>query len=92
MPAPEQKTKAPGIDVEGLANLHRERAKRYAPIYAAGGDDLSICIRLLHRMPKLAGAALKALHAEMDKMPGGGVDLDQPLFGSDGKWLHGGAC
>lgn len=68
-----------GLDVDGMAADLRERAQRYAPIYQTH-PALSTVVRLLHRNPSAAGAALKAIEAELATMPGGGVGLDQPLF------------
>lgn len=72
--------RAPGFDVAGAARDLDERARRYAPIYAA--PDLAACVRLLHRNPAIATAVRGAIEAELAKLPEGGVGLDVPLFPS----------
>jgi hypothetical protein len=74
-----------GFDLAGAAQDLSDRAKRYAPIYAIGGEALAQCVRLLHRNPAIAPAIREAIGAELDKLPGGGVGLDAPLFDGQGQ-------
>lgn len=73
-----------GFDLDGVAQDLSDRAKRYAPIYAQGGEALAECVRLLHRNPAIAPAIREAITAELGKLPSGGVGLDVPLFNQSG--------
>lgn len=77
------------FDLKGAARDLDDMARRYAPIYMRGGKALAECIRLLHRNPAIATAVRQAIDEELAKLPGGGVGLEVPLFGADGRPAEG---
>lgn len=76
------------FDLDGAARDLDERARRHAPIFAAGGPEFSAAVRLLHRNPWLGPAIKAAIEAEMARHPEQAVGLEAPLFDAQGRWAQ----
>ncbi len=70
-------------DIAGAAQLADERARRWAPIMAV--PDVREVVALLHRNPSVASAIRPVVEAAIAQLPGGGIGLDRPVFGPDGR-------